>query len=269
MTSQHAQTPPSPAIEVRDLTVAYRSLVALRSVSLTVPWGQVYGLIGTNGSGKSTLFKSIMGILRPNSGTVLINGGSAAIARRRSLISYVPQSEDVDWSFPLSVREVVMMGRYGSLNWLRTPRRKDRTAVSDALEKVGMADFADRQIGQLSGGQRKRVFVARALAQGAAIVLLDEPFTGVDKTSEATISFLLRRLAAEGKTILVSTHDLHSLPGLCDAAALINKTVLLHGTPAEVLKPDNLALAFGANPFAARHGATTGGATFVHAPLAG
>lgn len=239
-----------PAIEVRDLTVAYRSLVALRAASLTVPWGQVYGLIGTNGSGKSTLFKSIMGMLRPRSGTIRIGGGTVAAARRRSVVSYVPQSEDVDWSFPLSVRDVVMMGRYGSMNWLRTPRRKDRAAVADALEQVGMAEFRDRQVGQLSGGQRKRVFLARALAQGASIVLLDEPFTGVDKTSEATISRLLRGLAREGRSVLVSTHDLNSLPGLCDTAALINATVLLEGTPEEVLKPENLALAFGANPYA-------------------
>ncbi|MCW4353881.1 metal ABC transporter ATP-binding protein [Hoyosella sp. YIM 151337] len=243
-----AHTDRPPAIEVRDLTVAYRSLIALQSASLIVPWGQVYGLIGTNGSGKSTLFKAIMGMLRPRSGSICIDGGSAATARRRSVISYVPQSEDVDWSFPLSVRDVVTMGRYGAMNWLRIPRRRDRTLVDKALAQVGMAEFADRQIGQLSGGQRKRVFLARALAQQASIILLDEPFTGVDKNSEATISALLRDLAREGNTVLVSTHDLNSLPQLCDAAALINRTVLLEGTPADVLEPENLALAFGSAP---------------------
>ncbi|WP_278312863.1 metal ABC transporter ATP-binding protein [Lolliginicoccus levis] len=242
----------APALDISGLRVSYRTLTALDDVNLAIGWNRVCGLIGTNGSGKSTLFKSIMGLVKPQAGTIRVAGQPAAKARRQSLIAYVPQSEEVDWTFPLSVRDVVMMGRYGSQNWLRSPRRTDHAAVAEALEMVGMAAFADRQIGQLSGGQRKRVFVARGIAQNASVLLLDEPFTGVDKTSEAMIIDLLRGLAGAGRAILVSTHDLSSLPALCDEAALINQRIMLHGTPREVLRPENLALAFGANPLAPR-----------------
>ncbi|WP_307364528.1 metal ABC transporter ATP-binding protein [Microbacterium murale] len=240
------------AIEVRGATVRYGEVLALDDVSLTVEAGRVTGLIGMNGSGKSTLFKTIIGLVRPTAGQVRLQGADPTSARRRGLIGYVPQSEDVDWTFPVSVRDVVMMGRYGRQGPLRRARAADRRAVDDALERVELTDLAERQIGQLSGGQRKRAFVARGIAQGADILLLDEPFAGVDKRSEATIVRLLRELAASGSTVLVSTHDLHALPSLADEAVLLLRRVLFHGSVAEALEPANLSRAFGlesdANP---------------------
>lgn len=236
---------PPPVIDVADVTVRYGDVVALDGATLAVGGSRVCGLVGMNGSGKSTLFKAIMGIVRPDAGAVLINGRPPSQARRQGLVGYVPQSEAVDWSFPVSVRDVVMMGRYGHEGPLRRPRRADHDAVAEALERVELTEYADRQIGRLSGGQRKRAFVARGLAQGASVLLLDEPFAGVDKRTEATITRLLRELAAQGRTVLVSTHDLHALPGLCDEAALLMRRVLVHGEPQEVLRPENLALAFG------------------------
>jgi len=234
-----------PAIEVTGLTVHYGEVRALTDVSLSVRPGRVTGLIGMNGSGKSTLFKSVMGLTRPDRGTVLVDGATPASARRQGLVGYVPQSEDVDRSFPVSVRDVAMMGRYGRLGLTRRARPEDRAAVARALDRVELSAYADRQIGQLSGGQAKRAFLARGIAQGARILLLDEPFAGVDKRSEATIVRLLRELAAEGRTVLVSTHDLHALPKLADEAVLLLRRVLFHGTVAEALRPETLALAFG------------------------
>ena len=234
-----------PAIEVRDVTVHYGDVLALDRVSLALRPGRVCGLVGMNGSGKSTLFKTIMGTVKPDTGTVRIIGAAPAAARKAGVLGYVPQSEDVDWTFPLSVRDVVMTGRYGRMGPTRRPKKADRDAVEHALERVELTDLADRQIGQLSGGQKKRTFVARGIAQGATILLLDEPFAGVDKRSEATITALLRELADAGTAILVSTHDLHALPDLADEAILLLRTVLMHGDPGVVLQPDNLAAAFG------------------------
>ncbi len=235
----------TPGLEVRDLVVGYGSVRALDGATLSVGTGRVCGLVGVNGSGKSTLLKAVMGVVRPDAGTIAVDGTDAASARRRGVVGYVPQSEDVDWAFPLSVRDVVMTGRYGHLGFTRRPRRADHEAVATALERVDLTGLADRQIGNLSGGQRKRAFVARGIAQEARVLLLDEPFAGVDKRSEATMTTLLRELAAAGATVLVSTHDLHALPALADEAALLMRRVLLHGTPDEVLRPENLALAFG------------------------
>ncbi len=235
----------TPAIKVEDVAVRYDDVVALDGVTLSVEPGTITGLIGMNGSGKSTLFKTIMGVVRPQRGRVLLNGHDPARARRSGLLGYVPQSEDVDWSFPVAVRDVVMMGRYGHLGITRRPRAADHAAVAEALDRVEMSEYADRQIGQLSGGQRKRVFVARAIAQRAEILLLDEPFAGVDKRSEATIVRLLRELAADGRTVLVSTHDLHALPRLADEAVLLLRHVLFHGDVAEALRPELLTRAFG------------------------
>ena len=235
----------SPAIKVDDVTVRYGEVLALNGVTLGVRAGRVTGLIGMNGSGKSTLFKAIMGMVRPEDGRVLLDGMSPEAARRRGLVGYVPQSEDVDWAFPVSVRDVVMMGRYGHQGSTRRSRPVDRAAVAGALDRVELTDYADRQIGQLSGGQKKRAFVARGIAQGAQTMLLDEPFAGVDKRSEATIVRLLRELAADGATIVVSTHDLHALPELADEAILLMRSVLFHGTVAEALAPERLAGAFG------------------------
>ena len=237
-----------PAITVDEVTVHYGDTLALDRASLTLERGRICGLIGMNGSGKSTLFKTIMGIVDPDSGRVSIDGGPTQRARRAGALGYVPQSEDVDWDFPLSVRDVVMMGRYGRMGPLRMSRKADREAVEKALARVELTEFADRQIGQLSGGQKKRAFVARGLAQGATILLLDEPFAGVDKRSEATITGLLKELAEAGATVLVSTHDLNALPALADEAILLMRRVLLHDSPAEVLCPENLALAFGLDP---------------------
>lgn len=235
----------APAIAVEDVTVHYGDVLALDKASLTLNHSRICGLVGMNGSGKSTLFKVIMGMVKPDSGRVLINGQPPVKMRKDAGIGYVPQSEDVDWAFPLSVRDVVMMGRYGHLGFTRRPRKADRDAVEHALERVELSEYADRQIGQLSGGQKKRAFVARGIAQGATMMLLDEPFAGVDKRSEATITRLLRELADNGATILISTHDLHALPQLCDEAVLLMRKVLMHGSPDTVLQPENLAMAFG------------------------
>ncbi|KAE8763664.1 metal ABC transporter ATP-binding protein [Georgenia thermotolerans] len=233
------------AIQVRDVVVRYGEVLALGGVTLDVAPGRVTGLIGMNGSGKSTLFKTVMGLVRPDRGRVLLEGADPATARRRGLVGYVPQSEDVDWDFPVSVRDVVMMGRYGRQGLTRRARPADQAAVDQALERVELTDYANRQIGQLSGGQRKRAFLARAIAQGAQILLLDEPFAGVDKRSEATLVRLLRELAADGRTVLVSTHDLQALPQLADEAVLLLRRVLFHGPVGEALRPDHLALTFG------------------------
>ncbi len=233
------------AVQAHRVTVRFGAVTALDDATVAVRPGRVCGLIGMNGSGKSTLFNALMGRVRPESGQVRIAGMPPAAARRRGLVGYVPQAENVDWDFPVSVRDVVMMGRYGRLGPTRRPRRSDKAAVADALDRVELADHADRQIGQLSGGQKKRAFVARGIAQGADVLLLDEPFAGVDTRSQATITALLRALAADGRTIIVSTHDLHGLPALADEAALLRHRVLMHDSVAEVLRPENIAHAFG------------------------
>jgi manganese transport system ATP-binding protein len=235
----------TPAILVENVTVHYGEVLALDSASLVLEPARICGLVGMNGSGKSTLFKAIMGMIKPDAGTVRINGQSPSRARKQGGIGYVPQSEDVDWQFPLSVQDVVMMGRYGHQGFTRRASKSDRAAVDEALDRVELGQYAGRQIGQLSGGQKKRAFVARGIAQGATTMLLDEPFAGVDKRSEATITRLLRELATDGCTILVSTHDLHALPQLCDEAVLLMHKVLMHGPPDVVLQPENLAMAFG------------------------
>ncbi len=244
MTQQLQQT--DFAVEISGVRVAYGDVIALDGVNLELTHGRVHGLVGMNGSGKSTLFKSLMGMVRLTAGTVQINGLTPEIARSAGVVSYMPQSENVDWDFPVRVRDVVMMGRYGLMNRFRRVRPVDRAAVADALEQVQLTAFADRQIGKLSGGQRKRAFLARAIAQQASLLLLDEPFAGVDKPSEQTIIELLRDLALQGRTIMVSTHDLEGLPTLADDVVLLHQRVLAHGSPAEVLRPAVLGLAFGA-----------------------
>ncbi|MGN7778578.1 metal ABC transporter ATP-binding protein [Mycolicibacterium sp. 22603] len=233
------------ALEVDSITVRYGIVLALKNATLAIEPGRVCGLVGMNGSGKSTLFKAIMGLARPDSGAVRIFGQDPARARKTGMVGYMPQSEAIDWAFPLSVHDVVMTGRYGRLGLTRRARAADKRAVEQALERVELAEYRDRQIGQLSGGQRKRAFLARCIAQEAELLLLDEPFAGVDTRSEATISALLRGLADSGVTILVSTHDLRALPDLADEAVLLMNTVLLHDRPDVVLQPQNLARAFG------------------------
>lgn len=234
------------SLEACAVTVAYpNGHTALRDASFSLGPGTIAALVGVNGSGKSTLFKALMGFVRPAGGRISIAGGTVEEARKRKLVAYVPQSEEVDWTFPVSVWDVVMMGRYGHMNFLRIPRAEDRRIVEASLERVGMSAFKDRQIGELSGGQKKRVFLARALAQDGRIILLDEPFTGVDVTTEESIIELLRGLRAEGRIILVSTHNLGSVPEFCDHVILVNRTVLASGPLEEVFTEDNLARAFG------------------------
>lgn len=238
----------TPALEVEALSVRYGDTVALDDCSLSLASGRVTGLIGMNGSGKSTLFRAIMGAVKAQHGSVRIGGVPAARARARAAVGYVPQTEDVDWAFPVSVRDVVMMGRYGGMGPMRRARGADHAAVESAIRRVGLTELAERQIGQLSGGQRKRTFVARGIAQGASLMLLDEPFAGVDSVSERMIVRLLRELAADGRTVLVSTHDLHALPELADDALLLLRRVLFHGSVADALAPDQLTRAFGMEP---------------------
>jgi manganese/iron transport system ATP-binding protein len=233
-------------LQVEHVTVTYRNgHIALKDASFAIPRGTITALVGVNGSGKSTLFKAIMGFVPLAAGTVTILGQPGSEALKRNAVAYVPQSEDVDWNFPVLVEDVVMMGRYGHMNFLRMARKADREAVDSALERVGMTAYRTRQIGELSGGQKKRVFLARALAQDGKVILLDEPFTGVDVRTEEAIIALLQSLRAEGRVMLVSTHNLGSVPRFCDRAVLINRTVLCHGPTAEVFTQANLEKAFG------------------------
>ncbi|WDF34910.1 metal ABC transporter ATP-binding protein [Arthrobacter agilis] len=235
-------------MDVRHLGVRYDDVRALDDVTVSLRAGSICGLIGVNGSGKSTLFKALMGLVVPQEGRVELFGGTTASARRAGLVAYMPQAEEVDWTFPVSVSDVVAMGVYGRLGAARRLRPADRAAVADSLDRVGLADLARRQIGQLSGGQRKRVFIARSIAQDARLLLLDEPFAGVDRSSERTMTALLTALRDEGRSVLVSTHDLAGVPAFCDEAVLLHRRVLAQGDPAAVLTHGNLARAFGAAP---------------------
>ena len=238
--------PTAMGIRAEALTVTYRNgFTALRDASFTVPQGSVTALVGVNGAGKSTLFKALMGFVPASRGSVQVLGMSVPQALRQNLIAYVPQSEEVDWTFPVLVEDVVMMGRYGHMGFLRRARPEDRRAVDQALERVNMTEFRRRQIGELSGGQKKRVFLARALAQGASVILLDEPFTGVDVKTEAAIIDLLRQMRDEGRVMLVSTHDLGSVPEFCDRVVLVKGTVLAYGPTETTFTRANLASAFG------------------------
>ncbi|TCU10063.1 manganese/iron ABC transporter ATP-binding protein [Rhizobium sullae] len=233
-------------IAVSSATVTYRNgHTALRDASFQIPTGTITALVGVNGSGKSTLFKAIMGFVRLARGDIRILGMPVGEALRKNLVAYVPQSEEVDWNFPVLVEDVVMMGRYGHMGMMRIPKAADHAAVSSALARVNMSELRTRQIGELSGGQKKRVFLARALAQDGRVILLDEPFTGVDVKTEDQITVLLRELRDEGRVMLVSTHNLGSVPEFCDRTVLIKGTVLAYGTTAETFTPANLEKAFG------------------------
>jgi manganese/iron transport system ATP-binding protein len=233
-------------IELRDVSVVYpNGHAALSDVSVTLGTGSICGLVGVNGAGKSTLFKTMMGFIKPTAGTVSVQGQDVASALKKNLVAYVPQTEEVDWHFPVLVRDVVMMGRYGHMGFFRRPSKEDDARVDDALARVNMSGYEHRQIGELSGGQRKRVFVARALAQGGKVILLDEPFTGVDIKTEESLTALFRDLAADDHLILVSTHNLGSVPSFCDEVMLVNKSLLAHGPVSTTFTQDNLARAFG------------------------
>ncbi|AXA42717.1 manganese/iron ABC transporter ATP-binding protein [Rhizobium leguminosarum] len=233
-------------ISVRDATVTYRNgHTALRDATFQTPTGTITALVGVNGSGKSTLFKAIMGFVRLARGEISVLGMPVEQALRKNLVAYVPQSEEVDWNFPVLVEDVVMMGRYGHMGMMRIPKAADHEAVSKALTRVNMSEFRKRQIGELSGGQKKRVFLARALAQDGRVILLDEPFTGVDVKTEEAIVKLLRSLRDEGRLMLVSTHNLGSVPEFCDRTVLIKGTVLSYGPTDETFTQENLERTFG------------------------
>lgn len=232
------------ALEARELSVKYGAVHALCGVDLALAFGEVRALIGTNGSGKSTLFKCLMGHITPDEGSVTIN------SKAPGDIAYVPQHEQVDWNFPLSVSDVVASGRFAANHgrWWGRLAAKDRSIISEALDRTGLSDYKHRQIGQLSGGQKKRVFIARSIAQQSHIMLLDEPFAGVDYANEKQIGDLLRQLATEGTAVLVSTHNIARLADLADTATLINRHVVASGSVAEVTRAENLARAFGGTP---------------------
>ena len=233
-------------IRVANASVTYRNgHTALSDASFAIPTGSITALVGVNGAGKSTLFKAIMGFVPVARGSVSVLGRPVRRALREGLVAYVPQSEDVDWNFPVLVEDVVMMGRYGRMGPFRIARAADRAKVTEALDRVGMTPFAKRQIGELSGGQKKRVFLARALAQDGQVILLDEPFTGVDVTTEDAIVALLKELRDEGRVMLVSTHNLGSVPEFCDRTVLVKGTVLAYGPTETVFTHDNLETAFG------------------------
>ena len=244
-------------ITVDNISVVYNNgHLALYDAKCDIKPGQITALVGPNGCGKSTLFKSIMGFIKPQQGRVDIDGLPVKKAQKQQLMAYVPQSDEVDWNFPISVADVVMMGRYGYMNLLRIPQAKDRRLVMESLARVGMTDYRDRQIGELSGGQKKRTFLARALAQEGKIILLDEPFTGVDVKTEKNIINLLSQLRDMGHTILVSTHDLNSISTFCDRVILLNRTVLASGTINDVFTEKNLSMTFGSLPTVALHSAS-------------
>ena len=233
-------------ISASDVTVTYRNgHTALRDASFDIPTGTITGLVGVNGAGKSTLFKAIMGFVPASKGAISVLGMPVKDALRRNIVAYVPQSEEVDWTFPVLVEDVVMMGRYGHMGFFRRAGAADRAAVTEALARVGMADYRHRQIGELSGGQRKRVFLARALAQDGRVILLDEPFTGVDVQTEEAIIVLLQVMREEGRVMLVSTHNLGSVTEFCDHTVLVNQTVLAYGPTQTTFTRANLERAFG------------------------
>ena len=233
-------------IFTKDVTVTYRNVhTALRDASFEIPKSTITALVGVNGAGKSTLFKAIMGFVPAAKGEILVLGMPAKVALKQNIVAYVPQAEEVDWTFPVLVEDVVMMGRYGHMGFLRRPSQADHDAVEKALDRVNMLEFRDRQIGELSGGQRKRVFLARALAQDGQVILLDEPFTGVDVQTEDAIITLLREMRDEGRVMLVSTHNLGSVPEFCDRTVLVKETVLAYGPTEQTFTHENLEIAFG------------------------
>jgi manganese/zinc/iron transport system ATP- binding protein len=233
----------TPAVEVTDLTVAYHERPVLWDIDLAVPAGRLMAILGPNGAGKTTLIKAILGLVQPAAGRVLIHGGSYASQRR--LVGYVPQRGSVDWDFPTTSLDVVMMGRYGRLGWLKRPGRDEREAALAALEKVGMTDYRDRQISQLSGGQQQRVFLARALVQDARVYFMDEPFQGVDARTERAIVSLLQELREQGRTVIVVHHDLQTVAEYFDMVTLLNVRRIASGTVDEAFTDANLRLAYG------------------------
>jgi manganese/zinc/iron transport system ATP- binding protein len=230
-------------VSVENLTIAYHQKPVLQEVSFTAPEGKLIGIIGPNGAGKSTLIKGILGLIPKASGEVQIYGKS--YKKQRKTIGYVPQRGSVDWDFPTNALDVVLMGRYGHIGLLKWPSKKDKQLALDCLDKVGMLQYADRQISQLSGGQQQRVFLARALAQDASIYFMDEPFVGVDAATERAIVTLLNELKMQGKTVLVVHHDLQTVKDYFDTVLLLNKRKIAMGPTEEVFTIDNLQKTYG------------------------
>ncbi len=231
------------AVEIEDLTVAYQQQPVLWDVDLRIPRGVLMAIVGPNGAGKTTLIKAVLGLVRPLAGEVRIFGKPYKEQRQR--VAYVPQRSSVDWDFPTTVLDVVMMGRYGQLGWFRRPGRRERRLAMAALEKLGMQAFAERQISQLSGGQQQRVFLARALVQDADVYLMDEPFQGVDATTERAIVTLLQELSRQKKTVVVVHHDLQSVPDYFHWVALLNVRAIASGPVDRVFTLDNLKKTYG------------------------
>jgi manganese/iron transport system ATP-binding protein len=225
------------------VTVSYSGGPALQEISLAVPHGAQVAVVGPNGAGKSTLFKALVGLLPLRAGSILIHG--RAPNDQQDPVAYVPQREEVDWRFPVTVKDAVMMGRYGRLGLLRRPAPADRRAVASALETMGLTGLADRPIADLSGGQQQRVFLARALAQEPHVLLLDEPFTGVDAAVRENVLDVLETLRATNVTVLVSTHDLRLASERFELVALLNRRLIAYGPPADVFRPENVSAAFG------------------------
>ena len=248
-TAENLKTSPiAPPLAAEGVTVEFDGVRALNEVTFSAGPACLMGVVGPNGAGKSTLFNVISGLLPPHEGRVLVHG--RALDNSRGELAYVPQSEKVNWRLPMTAYNLTMLGRTRKIGWLRRPRRADRDAVRDALEQVGMWDRRDSQVGDLSGGQRQRVFVARALAQKADILLLDEAFSGVDPASQETLVTLLHELRDEGKTILLSSHDLEHVAHYCDECLCINIHVCACGAPADVLTEDVMLELYG--PYGAR-----------------
>lgn len=256
--SQGAAQPP--LLKIENLSVAYGPVLALQNVSLELPGSGFVGVIGPNGAGKSSLLKGLLGMV-PTSGRVFLGGNS--LAHTRQQISYVPQRSEVRWDFPITVEEVVMMGRYKHIGWVKFPGKNDRQIVAETLEQVGMTEFRHRQIGQLSGGQQQRVFVARALAQQGDIMLLDEPLTGVDTTSQEVIINLLQKLRDDGKLIIMATHDLNAAARECDRIACINHRLVAFGPPSQVFTPEILAETYGGSVLTVASGSSSGSKNLI------
>lgn len=228
------------AIDIQNVSVKYHQKIVLSNATAQIPTGAICGLVGMNGAGKSTLFKAIMNAVPLSGGKVFLAGMPVRQAQKTGVVAYVPQTEAIDWNFPVSVEDVVMMGRYGFMNPLRIPTASDKELVATALRRVHLSDYADRQVGQLSGGQRKRVFVARALAQGATILLLDEPFAGVDAKTEQSLVSLLKELQTQGVTTLIAAHDLNTIGSYCDYIILLKQTVVAAGPIKKVFTRKNI-----------------------------
>ncbi len=235
--------PTSPAISVKGLSVSYERKLVLSNIYLEIEHGFLYGIIGPNGAGKSTLFKALLGLLDPNAGEILVEGQSIKANRKR--VVYVPQKSDVDWSFPATVLDVVLMGRYPHKKLFQRLDKEDKQMAMAALEEMGIADLSKRQIGELSGGQQQRVFLSRALCQQADIFFLDEPFVGVDMTTEEKIIQLLKKLASEGKTLLVVHHDLSTVREYFDKVILLNQRLIASGDTEETFTDERIAQTYG------------------------